>query len=103
MFETLLQNPEKIKDLTNEEKTTLYLNLKKKKEDLNNKIAERKAKKTYLEEQKEKIQSELFKEANVKTMEELVAYVKDLQEEFNKALNEETILVSDAMTKLNLN
>lgn len=95
-------DPEKIKDLTSDEKTKLYISLKNKKEELTRKITEQKARKELLEKRKTEVQEELFKEANVSTMEDLIAYVKKLQEEFNKALEEETILISDAMNKLNL-
>lgn len=95
-------DPEKIKDLTSDEKTKLYISLKNKKEELTRKITEQKARRELLEKRKTEVQEELFKEANVSTMEDLIAYVKKLQEEFNKALEEETILISDAMNKLNL-
>ena len=95
-------DPEKIKNLSSEEKTQLYIRLKDRKEQLSKKITEQKARKELLEKKKEEIQTELFTEANVSSMEDLIAYVKKLQEEFDKALEEETILVSDAMAKLNL-
>ena len=95
-------DPTKIKDLSSEEKTNLYLNLKTKKELLTKQVIEVEARRDVLEKKKDSIQEELFKEANVSSMDELISYVKNLQAEFDKALGEETILVSDAMNKLNL-
>ena len=95
-------DPTKIKDLSSEEKTNLYLNLKTKKELLTKQVIEVEARRDVLEKKKDSIQEELFKEANVSSMDELISYVKNLQAEFDKALEEETILVSDAMNKLNL-
>lgn len=95
-------DPTKIKDLSSEEKTNLYIQLKNKKEELTRKLTEAKTKKEMLEKNKEEIQNDLFSEAGVSSMEDLISYVKNLQAEFDKALEEETILVSDAMNKLNL-
>lgn len=95
-------DPTKIKDLSSAEKTNLYIQLKNKKEELTKVITEQKAKKEMLEVKKQEIQDDLFKEANVDNMEDLIAYIKKLQAEFDNALEEETILVSDAMNKLNL-
>lgn len=95
-------DPTKIKDLSSDEKTNLYIQLKNKKEELTRKLTEAKTKKEMLEKNKEEIQNDLFNEAGVSSMEDLISYVKNLQTEFDKALEEETILVSDAMNKLNL-
>lgn len=95
-------DPEKIKDLSSEEKTNLYLRLKAEKESLTKRLIEIDARKEVLEKRKTEIQEDLFKEANVNSMDELIAYVKKLQSDFDKALEEETVLVSDAMSKLNL-
>lgn len=93
---------EKIKNLSSDEKTRLYISLKNKKEQVAQKITEQKARKELLEKKKDEIQAELFKETNVSTMEDLVSYIKKLQTEFDTALEEEAVLVSDAMNKLNL-
>lgn len=95
-------DPTKIKDLSSDEKTNLYIQLKNKKEELTRKLTEAKTKKEMLEKNKEEIQNDLFNEAGVSNMEDLISYVKNLQAEFDKALEEETILVSDTMNKLNL-
>ena len=95
-------DPTKIKDLRKKKKTNLYIQLKNKKEELTRKLTEAKTKKEMLEKNKEEIQNDLFNEAGVSSMEDLISYIKNLQTEFDKALEEETILVSDAMNKLNL-
>ena len=102
IYTEILKDPSKIENLTSDEKTNLYIMLKDQKEKLISKITEQKTRKEMLETKKLEIQEELFKEANVSSMEDLITYVKKLQEEFNTALNEETILVSNAMQKLNL-
>ena len=101
-YTDILKDPSKIESLTSEEKTNLYIKLKETKERLTAKVTEQKAKKEMLESKKEEIQTELFKEANVSSMDELIAYVKKLQTDFDKALEEEATLVSSVMSKLNM-
>ena len=101
-LQRILQNPEMIKDLSTQEKTKLYMQLNDLKTNITNKVNEHKAKKEVLEKQKKEVQEELFKEAGVSTMEELIAYVSKLQADFNTALEKQAIELSDVMGKLNL-
>lgn len=101
-IQRILQNPELIKDLNSQDKTKLYMQLNNLKNDINNKLTEYKAKKDLLEKQKQEIQDELFKEANVTDNDSLVNYVSNLQKEFNMALENQVVELNDAMNKLNM-
>lgn len=98
----ILKDPTKIESLSSEEKTNLYMNLKTRKEEMRKLKIQMEARKEVLEKKKEEIQNELFTEANVSSMDELITYVKQLQNDFNKSLEEEATLVSEAMAKLNM-
>lgn len=101
-YNAILNDPTKIEGLTSEEKTNLYMRLKETKEKLTATITEQKAKKEMLENKKDEIQKELFEEAGVSNMNDLIVYVKKLQSDFDKALEEEATLVSSVMQKLNM-
>lgn len=98
----ILKDPSKIESLSNEEKTNLYMNLKTRKEEMRKLKIQIEARKEVLEKKKEEIQNELFAEANVSSMDDLITYVKQLQADFTKALEEEATLVSEAMAKLKM-
>lgn len=101
-LQRILQNPELIKDLSGEDKTKLYMQLNNLKTNITNKINEHKAKKDVLEQQRAALQNELFTSANVNNMESLITYVSELQNEFNVALEHQTIELSDVLNKLNI-
>lgn len=101
-IQEILKNPELIAGLNSTEKTKVYMQLNNLKNDINNKLVEYKAKKELLEKQKQDIQEELFSDAGVDTMENLITYVSKLQEDFNGALNQQAIELSDVLNKLNI-
>lgn len=101
-IQEILRNPDLIGNLSSQEKTQVYMQLNNLKADINNKLVEYKAKKELLEKQKKELQEDLYKTAGVSDDESLIDYVSNLQKEFNKALEEQTIELSNVMNKLNI-
>lgn len=101
-IQEILRNPDLISNLSSQEKTQVYMQLNNLKADINNKLVEYKTKKELLEKQRQELQDDLYKTAGVSDDESLIAYVSNLQKEFNKALEEQTIELSNVMNKLNI-
>ena len=102
-LDMILKNPDLIDSLSPTEKTNIYFQINKVKTDLNNRLAEYKAKKELLEKQKLEIQDELLKEAGVDDISKIGPYLEKLQKDYDEALKKETENLNDLLNKMGLN
>lgn len=101
-IQEIIKNPELLNGLSNTDKTKVYMQLNNLKNEVNNKLAGYKAKKDLLEKQKQDLQEELLKDAGVNNMESLIAYVSELQNEFDVSLKHQIVELGDVIDKLKI-
>ena len=102
-LDTILKDPSKIDSLSTNEKTNIYFQITKVKNDLSNRLAEYKAKKDLLEKQKLELQDSLLKEAGVDDISKVGPYLQKLQNDYDAALKKEVDELNILLDKMGLN
>lgn len=89
-IQEILKNPDLIDNMSTNDKTNIYFQLAKVKEDISKRLIEYKTKKELLEKQKLELQEALLKEAKVDDISKLTPYLTQLQTEYDEALKKQT-------------